>query len=152
MISSYLGTRQFCEFLSTGKIIAVSVFASSLVFIHKHGYLPDFYMYVFFAALFLDFVLPAKRYIVEKEVVIADGAHCPRCSRGTQKQQTMTEKFEYRGIHLDIPNYTYTECDNCKEKFITLEVLEKTEELVEDFCKSVDKKYKEKEIDKEEEK
>lgn len=63
---------------------------------------------------------------------------CPICGAGGLQKTVSTEKFEYKGKELFIPDYVSYECSECGEAVVAPETLKKSGKLLKDFQRKVD--------------
>jgi len=62
---------------------------------------------------------------------------CPICGSELQKK-VGTERFEYKGKEIFIPDYVAYECTECGEAVVDPETLKKSGKLLKDFQRQVD--------------
>ena len=67
-----------------------------------------------------------------------DADPCPICGGGPLKKKVITERFEYKGNDLAIPDYVVYECSECEEYIVDPQTLKATEKRIRDFHREVD--------------
>ena len=63
---------------------------------------------------------------------------CPICGAGGLKKTVSTERFEYKGKEIFIPDYVAYECAECGEAIVDPETLKTSGKLLKDFQRQVD--------------
>lgn len=67
-----------------------------------------------------------------------NGSKCSICGIGKISEKTISEKFEYKGKSLVIPDYHVYACDKCEEEIVDPKTLRATEKVLTDFRRRVD--------------
>ncbi len=63
---------------------------------------------------------------------------CPVCGAGGLKKTLSTERFEYKGEEIFIPDYVAYECAECGEAIVDPETLKVSGKLLKEFHRQVD--------------
>lgn len=58
---------------------------------------------------------------------------CEICGAKEAVEKTITEKFEYKGEAVEVPDYHITYCENCGESIVHSESIKKSEPAVRDL-------------------
>lgn len=67
-----------------------------------------------------------------------EGANCPLCGAGGLVGVVQTERFEYKGVPLEIPDYRFWRCDACGEEFADPGTTRRHERALRDHQRRVD--------------
>ena len=70
--------------------------------------------------------------------MLKKGVVCPVCGEGKISEQTVTERFEYKGNKISISNYHIFRCERCREKIVSPKTLRETEKALTDFRRNID--------------
>lgn len=67
-----------------------------------------------------------------------NGSKCSICGIGKVSEKTISEKFEYKGKSLVVPDYHVYACDTCEEEIVDPKTLRATEKVLTDFRRRLD--------------